>query len=258
MGSLFREFGIVVAGAVLISAFVSLTLTPVLNVKLTRKGVHKHSWFYTKTEPFFQWLENSYQSALRKFMKVRWIAFIIIAACAAIIYFIGGNLQSELAPMEDRSQFRLQVSAPEGTSFDAMDTYIDKLSNLMTDSIPEREIVLTVTSPSFAGSGNANTGFVRVTLIPPAERGRTQEQIVNMVNRNLPRFNDGRAFAIQEQTIAVNRRGGQPVQFVIQNNNFEKLTQILPQLLEETNKSTVLQQVDVDLKFNKPELRGSD
>jgi multidrug efflux pump len=255
VGSLFREFGIVVAGAVLISAFVSLTLTPVLNVKMTRKGVHKHSWFYTKTEPFFQWLENSYQSALRKFMKVRWVAFIIIAACAAVIYLIGGGLQSELAPMEDRSQFRLQVSAPEGTSFDAMDKYIDKLSNLMLDSVPEKEIVLTVTSPSFAGSGNANTGFVRVTLVPPHERERSQEQIVNMINRNLPRFNDGRAFAIQEQTISVNRRGGQPVQFVIQNNNFDKLTQILPKLLEEANKSSVLQQVDVDLKFNKPELR---
>ncbi|MBS1576743.1 MAG: efflux RND transporter permease subunit, partial [Bacteroidetes bacterium] len=256
VGSLFREFGIVVAGAVLISAFVSLTLTPVLNVKLTRKGgVHKHSWFYTKTEPFFRAMENGYQAALKKFMKVRWVAFIIIAACAAIIYFIGGKLQSELAPMEDRSQFRLSVIGPEGTSFDAMDKYIDKLSDLMVDSVPEKEIVLTVTSPGFSGSGNANTGFVRVTLVDPNKRERTQEQIVNMVNRNLPRFNEGRAFAIQEQTISVNRRGGQPVQFVIQNNNFDKLTQVLPKFLEEANKSNVLQQVDVDLKFNKPELR---
>lgn len=255
VGSLFREFGIVVAGAVLISAFVSLTLTPVLNVKLTRKNIHKHSWFYNKTEPFFRWMENSYQSALTKFMKVRWAAFIIIAACAAIIYFIGGSLQSELAPMEDRSQFRLSVSAPEGTSFDAMDKYIDRLSNFLDDSIPEKEIVLTVTSPGFSGSGNANTGFVRVTLVDPNKRERSQKEIVNMVNRNLPKFNEGRAFAIEEQTIAVNRRGGQPVQFVIQNNNFDKLTQVLPKILEEANKSSILQQVDVDLKFNKPELR---
>ncbi len=73
-GRLFREFGIVVAGAVLISAFVSLTLTPVLNVKLSKKDVHKHSWFYNKNEPFFRWMENSYQAALKKFMGVRWIA----------------------------------------------------------------------------------------------------------------------------------------------------------------------------------------
>lgn len=257
VGSLFREFGIVVAGAVLISAFVSLTLTPVLNVKLSKKDVHKHSWFYLKTEPFFRGLENGYHRALTSFMKIKWISFLLIAACVAVIIFIGGRLQSELAPMEDRSQFRLQLTAPEGTSFDAMDKYVDRVSQLIVDSVPERQIVLSVTSPGFSGSGNANTGFVRVTLVDPKERERSQEDIVNMVNRNIPRFNEGRAFAIQEQTISVNRRGGQPVAFVIQNNNFEKLTQMLPRFLEEAGKSKVLQQVDVDLKFNKPELRVS-
>lgn len=256
VGSLFREFGIVVAGAVLISAFVSLTLTPVLNVKLTKKNIHKHSWFYTKTEPFFQWMENSYQKALTRYMRVRWISFILIAVCGLIIYFIGGNLQSELAPMEDRSQFRLQLTAPEGTSYDAMDKYVDRISTLMLDSVPEKQIVLSITAAGFSG-GNVNSGMVRVTLTDPKERHRSQEEIVNMVNRNLPRYNEGRAFATQEQTIQVNRRGGQPVQFVLQNNNFEKLTAILPKFLEEANKSKVLQQVDIDLKFNKPELRVS-
>jgi multidrug efflux pump len=255
VGRLFREFGIVVAGAVLISAFVSLTLTPVLNVKLTRKNVHKHSWFYNRTEPFFRWMENSYQAALRRFMRVRWVAIILILLCAGAIIFVGGKLQSELAPMEDRSQFRLQLSAPEGTSFDAMDKYVERLTNLMLDSIPEREVVLSVTSPGFTGSGNANTGFVRVTLVPPNERERSQKEIVNMVNRNLPRYNEGRAFAIEEQTISVNRRGGQPVSFVLQNNNFEKLTQILPAFLEQARQSKVLLNADADLKFNKPELR---
>ncbi|MBN8879125.1 MAG: efflux RND transporter permease subunit [Chitinophagaceae bacterium] len=256
VGSLFREFGIVVAGAVLISAFVSLTLTPVLNVKLTKKNIHKHSWFYTKTEPFFQWMENTYQKALTKYMRVRWVSFILILGCVGIIYFIGRNLQSELAPMEDRSQFRLQLSAPEGTSFDAMDQYVDRISNLMLDSVPEKQIILTITSPGFSG-GNANNGMVRVTLKDPKERHRSQEEIVNMINRNLPRYNEGRAFAVQEQTIQVNRRGGQPVQFVIQNNNFDKLTAILPKFLEEASKSKILQQADIDLKFNKPELRVS-
>lgn len=254
VGSLFREFAIVVAGAVLISAFVSLTLTPVLNVKLSKKNIHKHSWFYTKTEPFFRWMENSYQSALTKFMKVRWVAFILIAACVAIIYFIGGSLQSELAPMEDRSQFRLSLTAPEGTSYDAMDKYVDRVSQLMLDSIPEKQIVLSISAGGFSG-GNVNSGSVRVTLVDPKDRTRSQEQIVNMVNRNVTKFNEGRAFASQEQTIQQNRRGGQPVQFVLQNNNFEKLTAVLPKFLDEANKSKILQQVDIDLKFNKPELR---
>ncbi|MBI5373650.1 MAG: efflux RND transporter permease subunit [Sphingobacteriales bacterium] len=255
VGRLFREFGIVVAGAVLISAFVSLTLTPVLNVKLTRRDLTKHPWFYTKTEPFFRWMENSYHAALQRFMSFRGMAFILVALCIGAIFLIGRNLQSELAPMEDRSQFRLQLTAPEGTSFDAMDKYVTRLTNLMLDSLPEKDMVLSVTSPGFTGSGNANTGFVRVTLVPPDERVRSQGDIVKMVNKNMPRFNEGRAFAIEEQTISVNRRGGQPVAFVIQNNNFDKLTKILPQFLEEARQSKVLQNADVDLKFNKPELR---
>jgi multidrug efflux pump len=255
VGRLFREFGIVVAGAVLISSFVSLTLTPVLAVKLSRKDNTKHSWLYRKTEPFFRWMENSYQNALTRFMGIRWIAFVIIAVCVSMIVIIGKGLPTELAPMEDRSQFRLGVSAPEGTSFDAMDKYIDKLNNLMIDSIPEKQIVLSVTSPGFMGTGSANSGFVRVTLVDPNERERSQKEIVEMVNRNLPKYNEGRAFAIEEQTISVSRRGGQPVQFVIQNNNFNKLAEALPRFLEEAGKSTVFQGVDADLKFNKPELR---
>lgn len=255
VGRLFREFGIVVAGAVLISAFVSLTLTPVLNVKLTRKNVHKHSWFYNKTEPFFQWLENSFRKILIRFMRVRGMAFAVILLCVGMMIYFNRNLQSELAPMEDRSQFRLQLSAPEGTSFDAMDQYVTRLTSFMLDSVPERDVVLSVTAPGFIGSGNANTGFVRVTLVPPTDRVRSQKDIVGMVNRNLPKFNEGRAFAIEEQTISVNRRGGQPVSFVVQNNNFDKLTAALPKILDQARQSKILMNADVDLKFNKPELR---
>src|SRR5690606_10184295 len=136
VGSLFREFGIVVAGAVLISAFVSLTLTPVLNVKLSKKNVHQHSWFYRKTEPFFRGLENGYERALKGFMKIKWVAFIIVAICLVTIVVLYQRLPKELAPMEDRSQFRLSLSAPEGTSFDAMDKYVDKLTAFMMDSVP--------------------------------------------------------------------------------------------------------------------------
>jgi multidrug efflux pump len=252
VGRLFREFGIVVAGAVLISAFVSLTLTPVLNVKLTGK-THSHGWFYRKTEPFFRGMENGYHKSLKFFMKGKWVAILIVVSCFAIIYFIGKGIPSELAPMEDRSQFRLQVTAPEGTSFDYMDNYVDRLSQLMIDSIDGRRIVLAITAPGFGG-GSVNTGMVRVTLVDPEQRKESQQEMVDMVNRNLPRFPEGRAFVIQEQTISVNRRGGLPVAFVIQNNNFEKIRAVIPKFLEEANKSPVFQGVDVDLKFNKPEL----
>ncbi|OQP56481.1 efflux RND transporter permease subunit [Niastella populi] len=252
-GRLFREFGIVVAGAVLISAVVSLTLTPVLNVKLTR-NVHKHGWFYHKTEPFFRWMETGYYNSLKRFMRVRWVAGIIVLGCITLIVLIFGNIKSELAPLEDRSQFRLQVTAPEGTSFDYMDAYVDRLAQFVMDSVPEARTVLTVTAPGFSGSGATNTGFVRATLSEPGERTRSQQQIVDMINRNLSKFSDGKAFAIQEQTISVNRRAGLPVQFVIQNNDFNKLAEVLPKFLEQANRNPAFQGVDVDLKFNKPEV----
>ncbi len=254
VGRLFREFGIVVAGAVLISAFVSLTLTPVLSVKLTREH-HEHSWFYRFTEPFFVGMENGYRKFLAKFMGVRWVAFVIILFCIASVYFLSKIIQSELAPMEDRNQFRLSITAPEGTSFDFMDSYVDKLIQFAEDSVPEARIILTVTAPGFSGAGSVNTAFMRTTLVDPKDRNRSQKKIVDMVAKNLPRFPDGKAFAVQEQTISVNRRGGLPVQFVIQNNNFDKLQDVLPKILDGANASPVLLGVDVDLKFNKPELR---
>lgn len=253
-GRLFREFGVVVAGAVLISCFVSLTLTPVLSVKLTGK-FGAHSWFYRVTEPFYAGMENGYKKVLTSFMNVRWVALVIIAFCLVSSYFISTQLQSELAPMEDRNQFFLGLSAPEGTSFDYMDNFVNTMTQFVMDSVPEYKTALSVTAPGFTGSGSVNTGFVRVSLADPHERERSQQEIVDMVSRNLKNFPEGRAFPVQPQTIQVGRGRGQPVQFVIQNNNFEKLREVLPKFLEAANSNSVLQGVDVDLKFNKPELK---
>ncbi|MCC6818375.1 MAG: efflux RND transporter permease subunit, partial [Bacteroidia bacterium] len=254
VGSLFREFGIVIAGAVLISAFVSLTLTPVLNVLLNRKN-HGESWFYKKTEPFFQGLENGYKNLLIKFIKYRRISWVILGICAFAIVFLFKNLQSELAPMEDKSQFRFNATAPEGTSFDYMDRYTQELGAFFYDSVPERDFVFAATNISFA-NGSVNSAYGRIVLKAPEDRSRTQEQIVNDANSKLMRFNDSRVFLIQEQTISVGfgSRGSLPVQFVLQTLNFEKLKDILPKFLAEARKNKTFQMVDANLKFNKPEL----
>lgn len=254
VGRLFREFGIVVAGAVLISSFVSLTLTPVLSVKLTRSN-HSHSWFYHVTEPFFIGMENFYKHTLGRFMKVRWFALVIVAVCLTGTYFIGTSIQQELAPLEDRNQLRLNPIAPEGTSYDFMDKYVERLTQFVMDSVPEIRTVISNTAPAFGGaSGSPNTGSVRVNLVDRKDRNRSQQQIVDDLNKYLPLFSEGRVFITQEQTIAVNRRGGQPVQFVIQNNDFEKLKSVIPKFMQMAQDNPVLQSVDVDLKFNKPEL----
>ncbi len=258
VGSLFKEFGIVVAGAVIISAFVSLTLTPVLNVLMNRKN-SKPSWFYVKSEPFFEGLENGYKRLLTSFMKIRWMAWLIVVACMGIIYLIYGRLQTELAPLEDKSQFRFNITAPEGTSFDYMDNYVSQLGDYFYDSIPEREFVFASTNNSFVGNGAVNSAFGRVVISNPAERKRTQDEIVNKTNAALSAFNDGRVFLIQEQTISVGfgSRGALPVQYVLQNLDFKKIKEVLPKFLAEARKNPIFQAVDVNLKFNKPELQVS-
>jgi len=168
--------------------------------------------------------------------------------------FIFKGIPSELAPLEDRNQFRLSVTAPEGTSYDYMDSYMDTLNKFIEDSIPEKTTQISLTAPGFSGN-SVNSGFINVNLTDPKDRNRSQQQIVNMVNRDIKKFPQGRAFATQQETISTNRHGGQPVQFVIQNNDFDKIRKILPEFLEEANKSPVLEGVDADLKFNKPELR---
>lgn len=254
VGRLFREFGIVVAAAVLVSSFVSLTITPVLNVKLARKN-KKNSRFYNATEPFFVGMTNGYRVLLEKFMKVRVLAFVIILLCTGGIVYFFKILPSELAPLEDRSNFRLSLTAPEGTSFEAMDKFVGKVQRMVNDSVPEADVVISVTAPGFIGSGSPNTGFVRARLIPPGERERSQQEIVDMVSRNLPKFTEGRAFAIQEQTISSGGRlTGMPVQFVLQNNDFEKIKEYMPRFVEAVRNHKVFSSVDVNLKFNKPEL----
>jgi multidrug efflux pump len=258
VGRLFREFGVVVAGAVMISAFVSLSLTPVLNVLLSRKE-HKRSWFYEKTESFFESVDNSYKESLKSFMRNRWTAIVIVILCFAGIFFIGKNLQSELAPLEDRGAFRVSVNAPEGTSYDYMDAHMNRLSRFVLDSVPEQNMVLTVTAPGFAGSGATNSGFMRIKLKDSELLDRSQQEVANYITKNLSRFPEAKGFVIQDQTISTGggARFGLPVQFVLQNLDFNKIKEVLPKFLEEANKSEVFQTVDVNLKFNKPELQIS-
>ncbi len=258
VGRLFREFGIVIAGAVLISAFVSLTLTPMLNAHMVRKNPKK-SRFYEITEPFFVKMVVGYNNSLAKFMTKRWWAFIIIAACGVFIFLVGSIIPSELSPLEDRSWLRITVAAPEGSSYEYTDGFMQKISDFAADSLPEKKIFLTVTAPGFTGSGAVNTGMVRVVLNEPGERKRSQQEITDYLTKSLKGFPDAKTFVVQEQTISSGggSKGGLPVQFVLQAPNFEKLKERVPEFLEEANKSKVFQGVDVNLKFNKPELNIS-
>lgn len=250
-GRLFREFGLVVASSVAISAFVSLTLTPMMSAKILKRR-EVQPWLYRKTEPFFEWLTQSYSNALAGFMKNRWLAFVIILASGALIYVLGKVTPSELAPLEDRSEFRLQAQAQEGATFEYMDRYVKELTQFIADEVPERNGMVSVTAPGFGNAG-VNSGFVRVILSDPTQRTRTQQNIVDDVTGKSKKFTGIRTFATQAQTIG-DRRGGFPVQFVIQAADLDKLKKVLPQFMQKASASPLFAFVDLDLKFNKPEI----
>ncbi len=251
-GRLFREFGIVVAGSVLISAVVSLTLTPMMSSRLLKHDT-KHSRFYNSTEKFFTGMINGYHRSLRLFLKVRWMAFVLMAIAGGIIFYFGGKLPSELAPMEDKGRFVINSTAPEGTSYERMDQFNQQIISIV-DTLPEKENIIGVTSPGFGGSIAANSAFVRVTLVDAGERDRSQQEIADEMTALARKYNFARTFVSQEQTIGGDRRAGLPVQYVLQASDFEKLRDAIPKFMENAQQDPTFQVVDVNLKFNKPEL----
>ncbi len=252
-GRLFREFGIVVAGSVIISSFVALTMTPMLSSRLLKKR-EKHSWFYNKTEPFYLWLNEKYNGALSAFMKVRWASFIIIAGMGVGIYFLFIEIPTELAPVEDRGEIRIGVTGPEGATFEYMDRIIDELNVELAEAIPEAERVglISMASPGF-GSSSTNSGFIRVILKDASERQRSQQEIFEQISVILKNKTSVRAYASQAQSIG-DSRGGLPIQYVVQAQTLDKLKKIIPDFMNAANQSPVFDFTDINLKFTKPEI----
>ncbi|WP_347158411.1 efflux RND transporter permease subunit [Pontibacter chitinilyticus] len=246
-GRLFREFGIVVAGSVVISAFVSLTLTPMMTSRML-KHKDKPGWFYRKTEPFFAALTSGYRSSLESFMHVRWVAFILVVLSAGAIWWQMATRPSELTPDEDRSGLRINATGPEGASFEFMDNYMNELSDLVNDSASGVESMTTMTR-------NSNSGFVRLRLVDPEQRAQSQQEIVDNLTDKISQIPGARAFASGDKGLGGGRGSGQPVQYVVQSQSNAKLRDAIPKILDAARQDPTFSFVDVNMKFNKPELR---
>ena len=253
VGRLFREFGVVIGAAVLISAFVSLTLTPMLNAYLMKGGAQKKTKFYDFTEPFFVNLNKGYANSLTNFLKRKWLSFPILGFCIGLIVLFFSILPKETAPYDDRSLGIVSVSTPEGATYEYTDRFMEDLSKLINDSIPEKKVALVITSPGFLSS-SVNSGRVRLALVDPSEREKSQKEIVDDLTKWTKKYPQAKVNVSEQPTISVNRRGGLPIQYIIQAPNFEKLREKIPQFMEEASKNETFSNVDVNLKFNKPEI----
>ncbi|MEL6538495.1 MAG: efflux RND transporter permease subunit, partial [Bacteroidota bacterium] len=252
-GRLFREFGIVVAGAVIISSFVALSLTPMLSSRILKRR-EKQNWLYRATEPLFVRLNEGYNRSLENFMRRRWLAFPIVGLMGFLIYILGTVIPSELSPLEDRGTFRVIATAAEGATFEYMDRYVDQAVSIMIDEVPESEGIISVTSPGFGASSSVNSAFVIAKLSDSDQRERSQAEIARAVTPKIMQLTEARAFVTQPRAIG-DRRGGLPVQYVLQAPTLEKLKEVLPAFMERARSSSTFTFVDLDLKFNKPELQ---
>lgn len=250
-GRLFREFGVVIAGAVIISAFVALTLTPMLSTRIIKKR-EKHSKFYSVTEPYFVKLISGYEKILGTVLKKRWIGFVIMLVTVILVALVYPLLQSELAPIEDRNQLRITTTLPEGTSYNYTYDFVEKLYKAVNGKLPEKESIITGVAMG-GGSSAVNSGMLRISLIDRNLRERSQQKIYENLTAEVNKFSDGRSFVVQDQTIGTSR-GGLPVQYVVQAPTLEKLRQIIPKFSEEARKDETFAQIDVNLKFTKPEV----
>lgn len=253
VGRLFREFGVVIASAVMVSAFVSLTLTPMLNAYLMKRGKQKRSKFYNLTEPYFEKMNSGYAKSLTGFIKNKWLSFPILIVCFMLIGYFFTTIQKETAPYDDRSRVNMNITGPEGASYEYMDRYMQELDQLIHDSVPENKVTLVITSPGF-GSASVNSGRVRTTLVETDERDRSQKEIAEELTERTKAYAGVKVSVSQQPTISVGRRGGMPIQYIIQAPNFEKLREKIPLFMEEINNDPTFSNTDVNLKFNKPEI----
>lgn len=246
-GRLFREFSIVVSGSVIISSFAALTFTPMLATKLLVRRKEKN-WFYCKTEPFFEGLNSRYSKLLDKFLSKRSWAWVITAITIGVIFFLWNAVPSEMAPLEDRSRITVRTSGPEGVTYEYMRDYTEDIYALADSIMPDAEAI---TARVWSGSGN-----VQITLKDLKDRDYSQMQVAEQLSKMVQKKTKARAF-VQQQSTFGGRRGGMPVQYVIQATNIEKLEKVLPVFMAKVYESPVFQMADVNLKFSKPEARIS-
>lgn len=253
-GQLFREFAMVVVGAIVVSTFITLSLTPMMSSRMLKKSTKQNALMRFFEKIVDRSIEG-YSTSLEWFMKRRLLALPVYIIILLSIYFVGKELHSELAPMEDKSQLRIISTAPEGTSYEAMDNYQLKVLHML-DTLPEKGFLLGVTAPTFRASTAVNSAFVFMPLKQPSEREKSQNELANEINGRLRNFSFARSFVVQEPTIKGSKgsSGSLPIQFVLQAPDIERLKEVLPQFMDRVQTSEVFSASDVDLVFNKPEI----
>ncbi len=247
-GRLFTEFALTLAGSVIVSGFVALSLTPMMCSRLLKHET-KHNWFYNFSERILNRIGSGYDKSLQKTMAVRPVVLLIALAVAAGGAFLFTLIPSELAPLEDRGTIISIANGPEGASLEYTDKYVQQIEELV-DQIPEVDRIFAI-----VGSPLVSNARVITRMVDWSERDRKQQE---MTSELMPKMkNIAGMVAFPSNPPSLGQRGGsKPVQMVIMSSaSYPEIDKWAQEIIDRVSDYPGLQAPETDLKLNKPQLR---
>jgi multidrug efflux pump len=246
-GKLFIEFALTLAGAVLVSGFVALTLSPMMCSVLLRHET-KHGRLYRSIEGALEWMTSGYRRALSWSLRRRWLVLLVFVLVGGSSWFLLKSLKSELSPVEDRGVILGIFLGPEGATIDYMDRYARQLEGIYKNTQDvERYFVV-------AGNPTVSQGISFIGLTDWDERTRHSTAVAKELQPKFFGIPGVLAFPVSPPSLGQSPRD-RPLNFVIITSaSYQELQQVTDRIMQEAAKNPGLQGLDNDLKLNKPEL----
>jgi len=247
IGKLFSEFALTLAGAVIVSGFVALTLSPMMCSKLLRHE-KKHGAVYNAIEVFLTWLNNGYRRVLLRTLNLRWLVMVCFAVVSGAAVVLLNNLQSELAPMEDRGFIIGVFNGPEGATLDYLDRYTRQIEQIYADTEGvERYFVI-------SGSPTLSQGISFVGLQDWNDRDKSSSEIARGMFPQFMAVPGVQAFPVTPPSLGQGARE-RPINFVIMTSeSYLELDRYVNLIMDEVRANPGFVAPDTDLKLTRPEL----
>jgi multidrug efflux pump len=246
-GRLFGEFALTLAGAVLVSGFVALTLTPMMCSKLLRHNP-KPGWFDRTMESVLVWATGSYTTMLRWTLRHRWVVMAVMVASAGASAWLYTTAKSELAPTEDRGVIAMPVRAPDGATLEYTARYLDAIDAIGAQ-VPEFDRRFL-----FIGGGQVSSAFGVFRTVDWSERTKTTPELQRELMPKLMALPGVSVFPVTPPSLGQGFRE-RPINVVIvSGDSYENMSRVAQQMLAEMQKNPGIVQPDIDLQLNKPEI----
>lgn len=254
-GRLFTEFALTLAGSVVISSFVALTLAPALSARILKRDAEMKGGVFAIIELFFDRMERAYRWSLRKIMPLKALVVIAFIGSLALTVFLFNLVPKEFIPTDDRGAIFTIVRAPQGVTINYTDQVMRQVEEVYSQ-VPEVSTYLTIGAFGRGTPGQVNQGFAFVRLLPWAERtepGQSQQEIIGRLFGQFSRITDAVVLPINPPSLP-GSGFSQPVEFVLQGSDLEELAAVSQDLANQANNLPELANVDTDLTLTKPEL----